>query len=87
MEGTYRFYNTYCITKDCLPINVIKGACFKKMIYAFDSRYKISSRNHFSRIELPVLCASVKQPVKQDIMQHYFQLPLICGLAWLCNPL
>ena len=37
------------------------------MINAFDSRYEIPGWNHFSRIALPSLCASVKQLVKQDV--------------------
>ena len=62
---------TFCITKDCLPINVVEGAGFKMI--CFDLRYKIPSQNQFSRIALPALCASVKQQVKQDIStQQYF---------------
>ena len=58
---------TYCIAKDCLPINIVEGAGCKKMINTFDSRYEIPGRNHFSRIALPSLCTSVKQRVKQDV--------------------
>ena len=58
---------THYIAKDCLPVNVVKGSGFKKMIDAFDSRYELPSRNHFSRIALPALYASVNQKVKQDI--------------------
>ena len=66
MEGTHRFdYTLYA--EDCLPINVVEGAGFKKMINAFDLRYEIPIWNHFSRIALPSLCASVKQRVKQNI--------------------
>ena len=40
MEGTHRFdYTLYA--KDCLPINVVEEAGFKKMINAFDLRYEI----------------------------------------------
>ena len=64
---------THCIAKDCLPINIVEGVGFKKMIHAFDSRYELPSRNHFSRIALPALCVSVKQKLKQDIStQQYF---------------
>ena len=38
---------THCITKDCLPINVVEGDGFKKMINAFDLRYEILGGNHF----------------------------------------
>ena len=38
---------THCITKDCLPINVVEGDGFKKMINAFDSRYEIPGQNCF----------------------------------------
>ena len=38
---------THCITKDCLPINVVEGDGFKKMINAFHSRYEIPGGNHF----------------------------------------
>ena len=59
MEGTHRFdYTLYA--EDCLPINVVEGAGFKKMINAFDSRYEIPSWNHFSIIAILSLCASVK---------------------------
>ena len=58
---------THCISKHCLLINVVKGAGFKKMINAFDSRCEISGWNHYSRITLPSLQASVKQWVKQDV--------------------
>ena len=30
---------TYCIAKDCLSINTVEGAGFKKMIATFDPRY------------------------------------------------
>ena len=64
---------THYIAKDCLPVSVVEGSGFKKMIDAFDSRYELPSRNHFSRIALPALYASVKQKVKQDISaQQYF---------------
>ena len=58
---------TYCIAKDCLPINIVEGAGFKRMINAFDSRYEIPSRNHFSRIALPSLSTSVNQQVRKKI--------------------
>ena len=51
---------TYCIAKDYLPINTVEGAGFKKMIATFDPRYNIPSCNHFSRIALPNLHATVK---------------------------
>jgi len=57
----------YCIAKDCLPINVVEGAGFKKMINTFDSRYEIPGHNHFSRIALPSIYTSVKQQVKHEI--------------------
>ena len=64
---------THCIAKDCLPISVVEGVGFKKMIDAFDLRYELPSRNYCSRIALPALCTSVKQKVKQDIStQQYF---------------
>ena len=75
---------TFCITKDCLPINVVEGAGFKMI--CFDSRYKIPSRNQFSRIALPALCASVNNKLSKILVHNnIFQLPLICGLAWVCN--
>ena len=58
---------TYCIAKDCLPINIVEGAGFKRMINAFDSRYEVPSRNHFSRIALPSLSTSVNQQVRKKI--------------------
>ena len=58
---------TYFIAKDCLPINTVEGAGFRKMVKTFDSRYDIPSRNHISRIALPSLHATVKQQVKQEI--------------------
>ena len=55
---------THCIAKDCLPINVVEQAGFKKMISTFDSRYEMPG---WTRIALPSLCALVKQRVKQDV--------------------
>ena len=66
---------THYIAKDCLPMSVVEGSGFKKMIDAFDSRYKLLSRNQFLRIALPALYASVKHKVEQDISaQQYLNL-------------
>ena len=58
---------TYFIAKDCLPVNNVEGAGFRKMVKTFDSHYDIPSRNHILRIALPSLHATVKQKVKQEI--------------------
>jgi len=46
----------YCIPKDSLPLQTLEQPGFKNMLNAFDSRYEIPSRNHFSRAALPLLC-------------------------------
>ena len=42
-------YITYFIAKDCLPVNTVEGAGFRKMVKTFDSRYDIPSCNHISK--------------------------------------
>ena len=75
---------TRCIAEDCLPMNVVEGAGFKNMINAFDSRYKIPGRNHFSKIH-----SITKSPCfrlnKMLVPCNISQPLLICGLAWICN--
>ena len=46
MERAFWFI-AYCFAKDCLPINVVEGAGFKKMINTFDVRYEILGTINF----------------------------------------
>lgn len=45
--------NKYFLTKDMQPNSAVEGEGFRKMDHAFDKRYALPSRYHFSRIVLP----------------------------------
>jgi len=54
-EGTNRFHFLfYSTARECLPVNTVERAGFRKMVKTFDSKYDIS------RIALPSLYATVK---------------------------
>lgn len=43
----------YFLEKDMNSISTVEGEGFKKIVQAFDKRYALPSRHHFSRMILP----------------------------------
>ena len=64
---------TYYIAKDGIPIHTVNKTGFKRLLNTFDRRYEIPSRNYFSETTLPVLYATVKEEIKQELSAvHHF---------------
>lgn len=59
----------YFLAKDMHAINTVEGEGFKKMIQAFDKRYALPSRHHFSRTVLPGMYEDVRKTVSNDLLQ------------------
>ena len=70
---------TYCIAKDMLPLYTVEKARFRKMLAAFDKRYKPSSRNYMSRVAISAAYSTTKEQVVRDLGQiEYYSATTDC---------
>ena len=58
---------TYCLAKDMLPISTVDKPGFKAMVYRFNPRYQLPSRNFFSRVAIPALSSELKSDIEQHM--------------------
>ena len=63
---------TYFLAKDMLPAYTVEKAGFKQMLSKFNPRYKLPSRNYFSRVAIPALYSEIKSEIQQKINDQHF---------------
>ena len=57
----------------CLYTYVVEKNGFKKIMAAFDNRYEVPSRNHFSRTGIPALYETTRERVSKEVLSaEYF---------------
>ena len=55
------------ICKDMQPISIVESESFKSFVETLDPRYKMLSRNHYSRLAIPQKYEEVKSLVQADL--------------------
>ena len=63
---------TYFLAKDMLPAYTVEKPGFIQLLTKFNPRYKLPSRNYFSRVAIPSLYSEVKSEIQQKINDQHF---------------
>ena len=57
----------HCIAKDGLLAHAVEKPSFKRFLNVMDSRYEVPSQSNFSRTPQPILCAAMKDTIKEKL--------------------
>ena len=57
----------FCLARDILPIATVDKPGFRAMLHKFNPRYKLPSRNHFTKVCIPNLVSETRSMIEKQI--------------------